>query len=102
MKNSGLGEYFEQMLSADTVQRLKPAPEPYRMAAERLGVEIGEIRLVAAPRLGRGGCAKRRLRRQLSWGVRAKVPDPLVETPDVVGEDLLEVADGIIAAEGRG
>src|SRR5918994_6861328 len=46
--NSGLRDYFEQVLSADTVQRLKPAPEPYRMAAESMGVEIGQVRLVAA------------------------------------------------------
>lgn len=38
MESSGLGDYFEQTLSADAVQRLKPAPEPYRMAAESLGV----------------------------------------------------------------
>jgi 2-haloacid dehalogenase len=48
IENSGLRDYFEQTLSADTVERLKPAPEPYRMAAESLGVELGEIRLVAA------------------------------------------------------
>jgi len=39
--NSGLRDYFEQVLSADAVQRLKPAPEPYRMTAESLGVETG-------------------------------------------------------------
>src|ERR687894_1175495 len=48
MSNSGLRDYFEQILSADAVGRLKPAPEPYRMAAESLGVEVGEVRLVAA------------------------------------------------------
>lgn len=35
--NSGLRGYFDQVLSADAVKRLKPAPEPYRMAAESLG-----------------------------------------------------------------
>lgn len=99
MENSGLGEFFEQMMSADEVQRLKPAPEPYGMAAERLGVEIGEIRLVAAHAWDvagalRAGCAAAFV------GRPGKVPDPLVEMPDVVGDDLLEVADGIIAAEG--
>ncbi|MEJ7871374.1 MAG: haloacid dehalogenase type II, partial [Rubrobacteraceae bacterium] len=42
--NSGLREYFDKVLSADAVQRLKPAPEPYRMAAESLGVEVGQVR----------------------------------------------------------
>ena len=48
LDNSGLREYFDQVLSADAVKRLKPAPEPYRMAAESLGVEVGQVRLVAA------------------------------------------------------
>ncbi|CAN5527294.1 haloacid dehalogenase type II [soil metagenome] len=98
MENSGLGEYFEQILSADTVQRLKPAPEPYRMAAESLGVEIGEIRLVAAHAWDvagalRAGCAAAFV------GRPGKVPDPLVEGPDVIGSDLSEVADKIIREE---
>jgi 2-haloacid dehalogenase len=46
--NAGLRDYFERVLSADTVHRLKPAPEPYRTAAERLGVDVGRIRLIAA------------------------------------------------------
>ncbi len=41
MTHAGLSEYFEQLFSVDTVQRLKPAPEAYRMVAERLGVAIG-------------------------------------------------------------
>lgn len=98
MENSGLGVYFEQILSADTVQRLKPAPEPYRMAAESLGVEIGEIRLVAAHAWDvagalRAGCAAAFV------GRPGKVPDPLVEGPDVIGADLSEVADKIIREE---
>ena len=98
MQNSGLGGYFEQVLSADTVQRLKPAPEPYRMAAERLGVEMGEIRLVAAHAWDiagalRAGCAGAFV------GRPGKTLDPLVERPDVVGPDLAEVADRILSAE---
>ncbi len=98
MENSGLGKYFEQILSADTVQRLKPAPEPYRMAAESLGVEIGEIRLVAAHAWDvagalRAGCAAAFV------GRPGKVPDPLIDGPDVIGSDLSEVADKIIREE---
>ena len=46
--NAGLTPLFEEILSADEVRRLKPAPEPYRHAADRLGVGIGELTLVAA------------------------------------------------------
>ena len=48
MTNAGLSGYFEQIFSADAVQRLKPAPEPYRMVADHLGVAIGDLRLIAA------------------------------------------------------
>ncbi len=98
MDNSGLRGYFEQLLSADTVRRLKPAPEPYRMAAETLGVGVGEIRLVAAHAWDvagalRAGCAAAFVARP------GMVLDPLVERPDVVGADLREVADRILEVE---
>ena len=47
-EHAGLIDAFELVLSADTVGRLKPAPEPYRMAAERLGVAVDQLRLIAA------------------------------------------------------
>ena len=98
MENSGLRGYFEQLLSADAVRRLKPAPEPYHMAAEVLGVEVGEIRLVAAHAWDvagalRAGCAAAFVARP------GMVLDPLVRRPDVVGADLREVADRIIEVE---
>ncbi len=96
--NSGLREYFEQVLSADAVQRLKPAPEPYRMTAESLGVEINEVRLVAAHAWDvtgamRAGCAAAFVARP------GMVLNPLAERPDVVGTDLREVADQILDIE---
>jgi 2-haloacid dehalogenase len=98
LEHAGLIDAFELVLSADTVRRLKPAPEPYRMAAERLGVAVGEVRLVAAHAWDvagalRAGCATAFVARP------GKVLDPLVERPDVVGADLAEVADGILATD---
>ncbi len=96
IRNSGLADRFEEVLSADTAKRLKPAPAPYRMAARTLGIPEHELRLVAAHAWDvagalRAGCAAAFVARQPF--------DPLVERPDVVGKDLSEVADGIIAAE---
>ncbi len=98
LEHAGLIEAFELVLSADTVRRLKPAPEPYRMAAERLGVAVGEVRLIAAHAwdvagAARAGCATAFVARP------GKVLDPLVERPDVVGADLAEVADRILAVD---
>src|SRR5918992_879821 len=96
--NSGLRDYFEQVLSADAVERLKPAPEPYRMAAESLGVEVGQVRLVAAHAWDvvgamRAGCAAAFVARP------GMVLNPLAERPDVVGSDLRKVADKILEIE---
>ena len=98
LEHAGLVDAFELVLSADTVRRLKPAPEAYRMAAERLGVAMGEVRLVAAHAwdvagAARAGCAAAFVARP------GKVLDPLVERPDVIGADLDEVADRILAVD---
>jgi 2-haloacid dehalogenase len=79
------------------VQRLKPAPKTYQMAAERLGVPLGEIRLVAAHAWDiagalRAGCAAFVARPGM-------VLDPLVPAPDVVGADMGEVAEHILRVE---
>lgn len=98
LEHAGLIDAFELVLSADTVRRLKPAPEPYRMAAERLGVAVEEVRLIAAHAwdvagAARAGCAAAFVARP------GKVFDPLVERPDIIGADLAEVADGILAVD---
>lgn len=96
--NAGLNEYFEHIFSADTVRRLKPAPEPYRMVADHLGVETSAIRLVAAHAWDiagalHAGCAAAFVARP------GMVLDPLFPRPDVVGADLREVADRILEGE---
>lgn len=98
LSNAGLADRFEKILSADTVKRLKPAPEPYRATAESLGIQTGEIRLVAAHAWDvagamRAGCAAAFVARP------GMVLDPLVQTPEIVGADLDEVASLIIAAD---
>ena len=101
LEHAGLLDAFELVLSADTVGRLKPAPEPYRMAAERLGVAVDQVRLIAAHAwdvagAARAGCATAFVARP------GKVLDPLVERPGIVGADLAEVAEAILAVDGDG
>jgi 2-haloacid dehalogenase len=98
LANAGLSDRFEKILSADAVRRLKPAPEPYRAAAQALGVETSQVRLVAAHAWDvagamRAGCAAAFVARP------GMVLDPLAEPPDVVGANLTAVAASIIAAE---
>jgi 2-haloacid dehalogenase len=96
IENAGLTDRFEQILSADTAKRLKPAPAPYRMAARSLQIPDRELRLVAAHAWDVAGA----LRAGCTAAFVARQPfDPLVEEPDVIGADLAEVADGIMAAD---
>jgi 2-haloacid dehalogenase len=98
LTNAGLRDVFEQVLSADEVQRLKPSPEPYHMTAGRMGVPIDQMRMVASHAWDiagalKVGCVGAFIARP------GMVLDPLVPRPDVVGADLAEVAAQIIAAE---
>ena len=96
VSSAGLRDLFDQVLSADEVKRLKPAPEPYRMVAERYSTDVGDVRLVAAHAWDVAGA--------LAAGCRAAfvarpgmVLSPIGPAPDVVGADLGEVAERILA-----
>ncbi len=94
LTHSGLIEHFDAVYSADEVQALKPAPAPYRMVAQRSGVEIGDVCLVAAHAWDVSGA--------LAAGCHAAfvgrsgvVPSPIGAQPTVAGADLTEVADAL-------
>jgi 2-haloacid dehalogenase len=95
---AGLRDHFDQVISADEIQCFKPAPEVYQLAARRLGVEPGQMRLVAAHDWDvtgalRAGCAAAFVARP------GQVMNPFGPQPDVKGADLGEVAEQILAAE---
>jgi 2-haloacid dehalogenase len=96
---AGIADLFEQALSADDVRSLKPAPAPYELVAERTGVPLGEVRLIAAHAWDvagalAAGCAAAFVARP------GMVTSPLGPQPDLVGADLAEVAEAIVAAGG--
>jgi 2-haloacid dehalogenase len=101
LSNAGLIESFDAVFSADEVRALKPAPEPYRMLAARCNVDINDVCLVAAHAWDVSGA--------LNAGARAAfvargggAPSPLGAQPDVIGADLTEVADALLARGGNG
>ncbi len=99
LENAGLAGRFDAILSADQVHALKPRPEPYHLVAETFGVSPGGVRLIAAHAWDvsgalAAGCAAAFVRRP------GKVPSPLGDQPDIVGDDLVEVADRIVAIGG--
>jgi 2-haloacid dehalogenase len=95
LEHAGIIGSFEAVLTADSVRRLKPAPEPYRMAADRLGVAPSDVLLVAAHAWDVAGA--------LAAGCQAafvarpgKVLDPLADPPELVVADLDELADRLL------
>ncbi|GAC1462251.1 MAG: haloacid dehalogenase type II [Candidatus Limnocylindrales bacterium] len=96
LRNAGIRDRFADAFSADSVRRLKPAPEPYRMVAEKTGVAPGEVMLVAAHGWDISGA--------LAAGLRAAfvarpgaVLDPEAPQPEIVGTGLAAVAERISA-----
>jgi 2-haloacid dehalogenase len=94
---AGLSDLVDDVLSADEVRQLKPGPKPYHLVAERIGVDISAVRLVAAHAWDVSGA--------LAAGARAAfvarpgmVPSPLGAQPDIVVEDLRELADRLLAS----
>lgn len=98
--NANLKPFFSRIFSVDSVQRFKPAPEPYRMVARDFGVETNQLRMIAAHAWDVGGamqagCAAAFVARP------GKALFPAFPGPDIIGHDLREVADAILAAEAR-
>ena len=97
LTHAGIADRFEAILSAETAGRLKPAPEPYRHAAETFGVEIGDVRLVACHGWDCAGALAAGA--QAAFVARPGMAlSPIGEQPDIVGDDLHAVAAQILAA----
>lgn len=98
LSNAGIRGYFDRVVSADTLKRLKPSKEPYQAVAAAFDVEISEVRLVAAHSWDISGA--------LAAGCKAAfvarpgmVLSPIGSQPDIVGTDISEVVDRIVAID---
>lgn len=88
IENAGLAGLLDRVISVDEVAKFKPDPAPYRHAAEVMGVEIGEMLLVAAHdwdcagAMAAGAEAVFLKRPGALWGLPTPPPDKQV--PDIV------------------
>jgi 2-haloacid dehalogenase len=92
---AGLSEFFEQLITVDEVRAYKPAPEPYHLAASKLGVGVEQVRLIAAHDWDvfgalRAGCRAGFIARG------GRIYHPLFVEPDIMGPDLNKVTDQIL------
>lgn len=99
LKDAGIAEYFDEILSVDSVKRYKPAHEAYAYAAKELGVDLGEVRMVATHAWDIAGAMKAGCR--AAWVHRPeKALNPRADEPEITGDDMMAVAAKIIEKDG--
>lgn len=99
--NAGLRNSFDDVLSADSVKRLKPAPEPYLAVARAHDVPISAVWLVAAHSWDISGA--------LAAGCKAafvarpgKIMSPIGSQPQITGPDIASVVDQLLRSDNDG
>lgn len=98
LQNAGITSYFEKSFSVDAIRKFKPDAEAYKMTAKELGVPVDQIRLVAAHDWDVAGA----LLAGCSAAFTArpgKVLNPVMPVPDIVGKDLIDIAEKIISID---
>ena len=98
LQNAGITGYFEKSFSVDAIKKFKPDAEVYQMTAKELGVPADQIRLVAAHDWDvagalLAGCTSAFIARP------GHVLNPAMPAPDIIGKDLIGVAEQIIAMD---
>ena len=96
LTHAELTPFMERIMSVDAVQSLKPAAKVYEYAAEQLGIKPAKMRLIAAHSWDvagamRAGCAAGFVARP------GMVLEPLFPAPDIIGADMISVAEKIVA-----
>jgi 2-haloacid dehalogenase len=95
LTHAGIRDLFQFVFSADTVKRLKPAPEPYQMVATTLGLKPNSLLMVAAHSWDIAGA----IRAGLGGAFIARpgqILDALAPKPAFVAPDLANLARQII------
>ena len=98
MRHAGLRSLFDAVMSVEEAGALKPAPEVYRLAVDRLGLPPGSLWMVAAHGWDIAGAQRCGLRG--AFVARpGQEPDPF-SPPEVVAADLVVAARAILAEHG--
>lgn len=95
-QRAGLHGLVSQHLSCENVRRWKPAPEPYLHACDVVGLAPQDTWMVAAHSWDIGGAAGIGMR--TAWISRLEgLFDDSFGEPDLVGVDLVDVVDHLLA-----
>ena len=98
LEAGGLIDLFDRVMSVEAIGAFKPDIRVYQMAAKELGVETSNMLMVAAHDWDiagamAAGCGGAFVERP------GQVTNPYYDPPDIVGKDIKEVAEQIIATE---
>jgi 2-haloacid dehalogenase len=96
LEHGGIVDFFGRRFSADGVKRHKPSPEAYAYVETELGVKPSELCLIACHTWDTLGAVAAGWEAALIKGVGNDVLG-VGPQPQIVGDDLNEVADQLIA-----
>ncbi|WP_082795867.1 haloacid dehalogenase type II [Flammeovirga sp. SJP92] len=92
MANAELTPYIDQMLSVETIKTYKPHLDSYKWALKETGYKAEEVMMVAAHGWDVAGAKEAGLNTAFIKR-KGKALYPLVERPDYVVKDLIELAN---------
>ncbi|MCC7106057.1 MAG: haloacid dehalogenase type II [Chloroflexi bacterium] len=103
-ERAGLGGHFDAIVTNQEAGIYKPHPRAYLHAADRLAVEPGQIRMVAAHPwdligAGNAGLAQAWLRRAELIGLESRTYDTISPEPELVADSFQALVERIIAAD---
>ena len=98
IQNSGLSDYFEDLISVEEAATFKPSREAYQLASHRLGRQACDLRLVACHDWDTHGAICAGL--HAAYIDRAgAVYNPLYKKPKIYASTMHDVADLIISSD---
>lgn len=97
LENAGLDGYFDAILSVESVERYKPAPEPYRHAASQWGVATSDLTMIAAHGWDLIGANAAGLRTGFIARPGKAMDPKLGGVPDWQDDDLVRLVRRIVA-----
>jgi 2-haloacid dehalogenase len=99
--SAGIADFFERRFTIEPVQRFKPAPETYAMVTHELGTAPADMCLIAAHTWDTVGAQAAGWKAALvSRPGNAPLRIATIPQPDLLGADIMRVADQIIARWG--
>lgn len=93
---AGLSEFFEDLLSVESVRQFKPKTEVYRWAADQMGLQAEDCMLIAAHGWDVAGALWAGCRAAFVARQGAQLY-PLAPEPEIVEPDLMRVAEKLAA-----